>query len=86
MTLLSILGKLPASTSAAASLDKLDYQKIGRMAIVVFVGTFAMKVTGTTLTEANLTGVLLDAAQAGLTAVATAAAEAIRRLVVSHMQ
>jgi len=85
MNLFTLLGKLPASTSVSGALDKLDFQKILRMGIVVFLGTFCTFVSTTGLTETNLFTVLQDAAQAGLSAVGAAAFEAIRRLAVNHL-
>ena len=82
--LASLLGKMPASDSAAWNLNTLDWKKILRMALVVFAGAFSLKVSGTQLTDSNLSQVLLDAANAGITALGAAAFEAIRRLVTNN--
>lgn len=85
MNVLALLGRLPASTSARGTLDRLDWLKIARLALVVFAGTFCVKVAGTTLTDANLTQVLLDGVNAGVAALAGAALEAARRLVANQL-
>ena len=77
--LVTLLGKLPASDSLPGKLNSLDWMKIARMADIVFLGTFCTQVGATTLTDANLNQVLLDAANAGVMAVSTAVAETARR-------
>lgn len=85
MNLLSILGKLPASDSPAGTLNKLDYEKILRMALVTFVGAYAAVVAQTDLADAassweQVRDVLLIApGKAALTAVGAAAVEWVRR-------
>lgn len=78
------LGKLPASDSPGGKLNELDYQKIARLAVVVFVGAFCTAVSASGLTDANLQTVLYSALQAGLSALGAAAIEAIRRFVTNQ--
>lgn len=85
MGFLSLLKSLPASNSPAGKLSELDYQKIARLAVVVFLGAFVAQAGATTLTDANLNQVLLDAARAGLSAVGAAAVEWVRRLLASNL-
>lgn len=77
----SIIGKLPASDSEFLKLNALDLKKVARLAIVTFIGTFCLYVTGVAdLQNADLPTVFQDAAMAGITAVGAAAVEIVRRL------
>lgn len=80
----SFLGKLPASTSAALTINGLDVKKILRLAVVVFIGAFATNVTGAGLTETNLMTVLTDASNAGIMAIGSATVELARRLLTNQ--
>lgn len=80
MGFLSILGKLPASTSQMWTVNGLDLQKTLRFAIVVFVGAFCASIAAKgDLTALELKPVLTDAANAGVMAVGSAVVELLRR-------
>ena len=87
----SLLGKLPASDSGSWTLNGLDVQKTLRLAIVVFLGAFSMKISAVGGIEvlvdmlfANpnaLLMVLKEAGSAGVMALGSAVVELIRRFV-----
>ena len=80
----SFLGKLPASDSGRFSLNSLDYTKVLRLAVVVFVGAFAAKIGSVELSDSNLSSSLLDALNAGIAAISAAAIELLRRFLTNQ--
>lgn len=79
---------LPASTSGWMKLDNIDYQKILRLATIVFLGAFTANVSAALavpdLAAVNIQSVLQGGLQAGLAALGASALELFRRLVTDH--
>lgn len=78
----NILGKMPAGDSVAGKLNGLDLKKTLRLAIVVFLGAFCVKIAGAGDLSAvtDLHQVFVDALNAGVMALGSAAIELVRRL------
>lgn len=90
----NILGKLPASSSVSGKIDKLDIQKTVRLVVVVFCGAFLMKIhmAGDWMAIFNLfladrqafTNLVVDAMNAGTSALVAGAFELLRRVLINH--